>query len=420
MVRRASFSEPIIGNIRMRITGLCMIATLAFAAAISSAVAQQKKDAAKMPAGPAGQEVRYFTSLNGLMGDQADVVLKETRQAGKVTAATLDVCFPAVTSSARMDRFTLDLAIDGAKASGSTTSLEDKLPVTVNLVRKVNGKAVDFAGKIAVGNTVSDVDSTENTDISDRDFKDAQSFDDKIVGAPKDFTEVSPESIAVKVKRTAVTDFVTSLRGEHAQIALYSLAASCAELRSGEQIIRLSVDPERAAATIAKLKAEPGVVDAGWTDGSFDMDRTIRFAAASFSEGGKINRNQLAATISPVIAKALGATAQASKWDDDTGELTLTYKRQNQVIPALNLTDTIEVTALVSMEKPTSGDKLVLWVSNPSVTTTDDNSGPKLNLADPSNGDDDESATDDDGGMVEALAKELKAQRWDSDNSAWR
>jgi hypothetical protein len=314
----------------------------------------------------------------------------------------------------------LDLAIDGAKASGTTTSLEDKLPVTVNLTRKVNGKAVDFAGKITVGNSVSDVDSTENTDIAERDFKDSQSFDDKIVGAPKDFTEVSPESVAVKVRRANVVDFVKSLRGEHAQIALYSLAASCAELRSGEQTIRLSVDPERAAALIAKLKGQPGVIDAGWSDGSFDMDRTIRFAAASFSESGKINRNQLAATISPVVAKALGATAQASKWDDDTGELTLTFKRQNQVMPALNLTDTIEVTALVSTEKPGGSDKLVLWVSNPSVTTTDENGGAKLNLADPSSADDDENATDDDGGMIEALTRELKAQRWDSDNSAWR
>jgi hypothetical protein len=419
MVRRISLPEPVTGNIRMRIVCLCTIVTFAFAAAISSAAAQPKKDA-KVPAATGGSEVRYFTSLNGLMGDQADVVLKETRQGGKVTAATLDVCFPAVTSSARMDRFTLDLAIDGAQASGSTTSLEDKLPVTVSLIRKVNGKAIDFSGKITVGNTASDVDSTENTDISEHDFKDSQSFDDRIVGAPKDFTEVSPESIAVKVKRTAVTDFVKSLRGEHVQIALYSLAASCAELRSGEQIIRLSTDPERTAALIAKLKAQPGVVDAGWSDGSFDMDRTIRFAAANFSEGGKINRNQIAAAISPVIGKALGATPQASKWDDDTGELTLTYTRLNQVMPALNLTDTIEITALVSTEKPTPGDKLVLWVSNPSVTTTDDNSGPKLNLADPSSGDDDENASDDDGGMVEALTKELKAQRWDSDNSAWR
>jgi hypothetical protein len=403
----------------MRILGLCTIIAFAFVATLSLASAQPKKDA-KTPAGSGGPEVRYVTSLNGLMGDQAEVVLKETRQGGKVTAASIDVCFPAVTSSARMDRFVLDLAIDGAKASGTTTSLEDKLPVTVNLTRKPNGKTVDFAGKINVGNVISNVDSTENTDISERDFKDSQSSDDKIVGAPKDFTEVSPESIAVKVKRGGVPDFVKSLRGEHVQVALYSLAASCAELRSGEQTIRLSVDPERAQALIAKLKTQPDVIDAGWTDGSFDMDRTIRFAAASFSEGGKINRNQLAATIAPVLAKALGATAQSSKWDDDTGELTLTFKRQNQVIPALNLTDSIEVTALVSTEKPAGGDKLVLWVSNPTVTTTDDNSGPKLNLTDPSSGDDDENAADDDAGMVDALAKELKAQRWDSDNAAWR
>jgi hypothetical protein len=90
------------------------------------------------------------------------------------------------------------------------------------------------------------------------------------------------------------------------------------------------------------------------------------------------------------------------------------------VMPALNLTDTIEVTALISTEKPAAGDKLVLWVSNPSVTTTDENSGPKLNLADPSSSDDDENSTDDDGGMVDALTKALKAQRWDSDNSGWR
>src|SRR5436309_2221849 len=116
MVRGTSFLASAAGNIRMRILGFCTIAAFAFAAAIAPAAAQPKKDA-KAP-GVSGPEVRYFTSLNGLMGDQADVVLKETRQGGKVTAASLDVCFPAVTSSARMDRFTLDLAVDGTKVSG--------------------------------------------------------------------------------------------------------------------------------------------------------------------------------------------------------------------------------------------------------------------------------------------------------------
>src|SRR5262249_8283104 len=117
----------------MRILRLCTVIAFSLAAAIAPGAAQTKKDA-KSSAG-SGPEVRYFASLNGLMGDQADVVLKETRQGGKVTAAALDVCFPAVTSTARMDRFTLDLAVDGAKISGTTTSLEDKLPVTVNLTR---------------------------------------------------------------------------------------------------------------------------------------------------------------------------------------------------------------------------------------------------------------------------------------------
>src|SRR5207244_190537 len=102
------------------------------------------------------------------------------------------------------------------------------------------------------------------------------------------------------------------------------------------------------------------------------------------------------------------------------GELTLTFTRQNQVIPALNLTDKVEVTALVAPEKPGGSDKLVLWVGNPAVTTSDESSGPKLNIADSSSGEDDETAADDDSGMIDALAKQLKAQRWDSDGSVWR
>ena len=398
----------------MRIVSFCAGVCIA-SAMLLPATAQMKKDAKP----PSSTETRYFTSLSGLMGDQADVILKETRQAGRVTAANLDVCFPASSSSARMDHFVVDLSVDGAKLAGTTTSLEDKLPVTVNLTRKMNGKSVDFTGKITVGTATSDVDSTDNSDISESEFKDSQSFDEKVVAEPKDFTEVSPEAVAARVKRTGVADLVKGLRGERVQVMLYSLAASCAELRSGEQIVRFTVDPDRAAALIARLKSTSGVIEAGWTDGSFDMDRTIRFAAAGWSDGSKINRDRLSATVSAVAAKALGATAQSARWDDHTGELTLTFKRLNQVTPELNLTDTIEVTALVSSEKPGGSDKLMLWVGNPSVTTADESSGPKLDVAD-SSSDDDENAADDDGGMVDLLAKELKAQRWDSDNLAWR
>jgi len=405
----------------MRTVTFSTFAVLASLLAAGPVFAQAKKDTRQdtRPASGAG-DVRYFTSMNGLLGDQADVILKETRQGGRLAAATLDVCFPSTVSSARMDRFVLELSTDGGKLSGSTTTQEDKVPVTVNLTQKANGKAADFSGKITLGTSSSDVDSTDNTDIGEREFKDSQSFDDKLVSAPKDFTDVSPESVAVRVKRDAVVDFLKSLRGERVQIALYSLAASCAELRAGHQVIRLTIDPDRAAELIGKFKGMPGVLDAGWSDGSFDLERTIRFNAAEWREGGKLNRDKIAATISPIIATALGATAQSAKWNDDTGELTLTFKRQNQTMPALDLTDKIEVSALVSSDKPGGSDRLLLWVGNPSITTSDESSGHKLNLADTSSGEDDENAADDDGGMVPALAKALKAQRWDSDNSAWR
>ena len=40
---------------------------------------------------PGASETRYFTSIDGLMDGNADVILKETRQGKTVTAAVLDV-----------------------------------------------------------------------------------------------------------------------------------------------------------------------------------------------------------------------------------------------------------------------------------------------------------------------------------------
>ena len=57
------------------------------------ALAQMKLPSKAAPA-PGGSEIRYFTSIDGLMSGNADVVLKETRQGKTVTAAVLDVCYP--------------------------------------------------------------------------------------------------------------------------------------------------------------------------------------------------------------------------------------------------------------------------------------------------------------------------------------
>src|SRR5258707_14024200 len=87
----------------------------------------------KLPskAAPGASEVRYFTSIDGLMDGNADVVLKETRQGKNVTSAVLDICYPAEKGSARKDRFVANLAVNGQTLSGTPQSLGAKLPGTV-------------------------------------------------------------------------------------------------------------------------------------------------------------------------------------------------------------------------------------------------------------------------------------------------
>jgi hypothetical protein len=369
------------------------------------------------PANPS--ETRYFTSIDGLMEGNADVVLKETRQGKTVTSAVLDVCYPAEKGSDRKDRFVANLAVNGQTLTGSTQSLGDKLPVTVKLVRRPTGDSFEFKGQISVGQTVTEVASSDNSDLSEKEFQDNQTTDDGITPAPKDFTEVSPESIGVRVKLDAALDFLRGLKGQDVEVSLSSLTVSCDALRAGEQTINITADPDRAAALIAKFKASPGVVAAGWTSGVVEMERSIRFPAADWRDGDKLNRDRLAAAIAGVLTRTLSAKSSSSAWNTSTGTLKLTFKRPSRLFPALDLTETIEVTALVTPDKPGGSDRLMLWIDNPVTTTTDESAGARLNLADEASADE-EGGQKDDNGSVDALAKEFKGQRWDTDKSAWK
>ncbi|WP_439922906.1 hypothetical protein [Nitrobacter sp. JJSN] len=369
---------------------------------------------------PGSAEVRYFTSIDGLMEGNADVILKETRQGKTVTGAVLDVCYPAEKGSDRKDRFVVNLSVNGSTLTGTTQSIGGKLPVAVTLTRKPTGDTFEFDGRVSVGQTVTKVTSTDNADLSEAEFNDARTTDDGVTATPKDFTEVSPEAIAVKVKLDAAADLLKGLRGQNVEVALNSLEVTCEALRAGAQVIDINVDPERAPSVIARLKASPGVIAAGWSTGMFDMERTIRFPAAEWRTNGKLNRDKLATAISSVLEKALDAKPVSTKWSDDIGKLTLTFKRPSEVVPALGLTDTVEVTALPGPDKPGGSDHIMLWVGVPSTTTTDETEGPKLNLADDSSAGDDEGGETDNSGAVDALAKQFKAQRWDADKSAWK
>src|SRR5947209_3696303 len=246
----------------------------------------------KLPtkAAPGSTETRYFTSIDGLMDGNADVVLKETRQGKTVTAAVLDVCYPAEKGSDRKDRFVANLAVNGQNLTGTAQTTGDKKPVTVKLTRKPAGDSFEFRGQITIGSNVTEVTSSDNSDLSEKEFLDNQTSDDGITPQPKDFTEVSPESVGVRVKLDAALDYLKSLRGEGVEIGLGSLAITCDAMRAGEQTINLTVDPERASALIAKTKAAPGVTAVGWTSGAVELDRTIRFAAAAWRDGATLNR----------------------------------------------------------------------------------------------------------------------------------
>ena len=370
-------------------------------------------------AAPGANEVRYFTAIDGLMDGNADVILKETRQGRTVTTATLDVCYPAAKGSDRKDRFVVNLAVNGQTLTGTTQSLGDKLPVTVKLVRKQTGDNFEFKGQIGIGQTVTEVASSDNSDISEKEFQDNQATDDGITATPKDFTEVSPESVGVRVKLEAALDFLKGLKGQNVEVSLSSLAVTCDALRAGEQTINLSVDPDHAAALIAKSRALPGVVAAGWTTGVVEMERTIRFAAADWRDGDRLNRDKLATAISNVLAGAFSAKSSSSTWNANTGKLKLIFKRPSQIFPALDLTETIEVVALVAPDKPGASDRLMLWIGNPAISTTDETAGAKLNLTDESSGDE-EGEQKVDNGTIDALAKEFRGQRWDADQSAWK
>ena len=398
----------------MRALLFCLLALMM--ASSDTALAQMKLSP---KAASGASEVRYFTAIDGLMGGNADAILKETRQGKTVTSAVLDVCYPAAKGIDRKDRFVANLAVNGQTLTGTTQSIGEKLPVTVKLVRKPTGDTFEFKGQISVGQSVTEVVSTDNSDLSEKEFQDNQTTDDGITAAPKDFTEVSPESIGVRVKLDAALDFLKGLKGQDLEVSLSGLTVTCDALRAGEQTINISADPERAAALIAKFKSVPGVVAVGWTSGIVDMERSIRFSAADWRDGDRLNKDKLAAALASVLTKTLSAKSSTSDWSVTTGKLKLTFKRPSRLFPALGLTETVEVTALAAPDKPGGSDRLMLWIGNPVISTADEAAGAKLNLTDESSGEE-EGDQNDDNGSIEALAKEFKGQRWDAEKSVWK
>lgn len=73
----------------------------------------------------------------------------------------------------------------------------------------------------------------------------------------------------------------------------------------------------------------------------------------------------------------LAAKPAGTEWNANTGKLKLTFKRPSQTYPALGLTESLEVTALASSDKPGASDRLMLWISGPVISTTEEGTGAK-------------------------------------------
>src|SRR5947209_20231277 len=142
-------SDSLSKELQMRALRFCLIGLTA--ASLSPALAQMKLSP---KSAPGTNDIRYFTSIDGLMDGNADVILKETRQGKTVTAAVLDVCYPAEKGSDRKDRFVANLTVSGPNLTGATQSLGDKQPVTVKLARKAAGDSFEFRGQITIGQIV--------------------------------------------------------------------------------------------------------------------------------------------------------------------------------------------------------------------------------------------------------------------------
>jgi hypothetical protein len=371
-------------------------------------------------AAAAQSNVRYFNGVYGLLGDiETDAFLKETRQGTKVVSAELDVCHAPSPGSPLRDRFVVTLKPQGNRLVGSGQTQDGKRPVTVDLRRSATGNSYSFEGTVKLGDQTLNASSDDLADMSDKEFKEQTAVEESIVDNPAEFREVTPGTLAFRVARAGLVDFLKALRAENVKVQSYSIAPSCEALRRGTVDVQADVDPERAAELIGKAKALPGVSHAGWTGGGLDLNRAVRIPAGAFRDGsGKLDRKALGDAIAAVAAKVFSAQPGAVEWDEVTGELAVTVKRPDVTVPGLRLTEVIGIPFVVSGEKPGAKDTLVIRIGQTESEIQDDGAPPRLTIASNQSGDESPEPVGSDN-LQAAFAKEMKGQIWDSDKETW-
>jgi hypothetical protein len=396
-------------------------AVLALAVAPLSALAQPKGQKGKAAT---GQQVRYFDLSPSIFSELgAESILKETRQGATVTSAELDICYLVSPTAHRLDRFVVPLKVDGNRLTGSVQSQERKQSVTVNLTRRAAGGNVTFEGTVSSGNHTDKVRSTDNTDLSEEEIADQYLAEPVIEPSPADFSAAWPQTLHVRVTRSALPGLLEALRDQTVRVVYNGLQTSCQVLRSGRHTLQIDVEAERVGAVLAKLKAVSGVAEIGFSPNSPNMQRAVRFPSAGWRDGsGKLDRDKLAAAVSKAIATAMSATVGTATWDAAMGELAVEVKRPDETVAGLKLAQVVTVTIVIAPESLTSNQRTILWIESVTARIADERAPPRLTFA-PIQPDDSEGQPSEPDGsdeLPDAVAAALKGVTWDSDKEQWR
>lgn len=398
-----------------------VVAAFAFAFACPSASAQPKGQKSKAAASP---QVRYFDLSSSVFSELgAESILKETRQGTTVTSAELDICHLVSPTSHRLDRFVVPLKVDGNRLTGSAQSQEGKQSVTVNLTRRAAGGNITFEGTVSSGNHTDKVRSTDNTDLSEDEISDQYLAEPMIEPSPADFSAAWPQTLHVRVARSALPGLLEALRDQSVRVVYSGLQTSCQVLRSGRHTLQLDVEAERVGAVLAKLKSVSGVAEVGFSSNTPNMQRAILFPSAGWRDGsGKLDRDKLAAAVSKAMAGAMSATAGTATWDPAMGELSVEVKRPDETVAGLKLAQIVTATIVIAPESLTSNQRSILWIESITARIADERTPPRLTFA-PMQTDDSESQSSEPEGsdeLADAVAAALKGVLWDSDKEQWR
>lgn len=395
---------------------------LAFALMPLCAQAEQKSQKGKAPTGP---QVRYFDLSAGIFSDLgSETILKENRQGTTLVSAELDVCHLTSANSNRLDRFVVPLKVEGNRLVGTTQSLEGKRAVSVDLTRRAAGGNFSFEGTITSGTITDKVQLTDNPEVPEDEIVEHYLAEPAIEPSPANFAAAWPQSLHVRVDRSALSGLLDALRDQNVRIVFSSLQTSCRVLRTGRFTVQIDVDAERAGAVLARLKSVTGTAEAGFSAAGPNMQRAIRFPSAGWRDAaGKLERDKLAAALGPALAKAMSATVDKTAWDAVMGELVVELKRPDETVAGIKLTQFISVTMVVAPESLTSNQQSILWIETIAARVVDERSPPRLTFAPPQPDEAGEGQVSEPEGidsLPDAVANALKGVLWDLDKERWR